>query len=486
MESRVPVGALAADEYALEMMRAYWLAGIHRQQVAVSAYFRKNPFNGGYAIAVGANQVARYLEEFAFTEDDLAYMGTLGFEPEFVEHLRTMRFTGSLWAIEEGSVVFPSEPLVVLTGALEELTFIEARILNILNPQTLVATKASRVVRAAGNDPVLEMGLRRAHGFDAGIYHSRAAYIAGVGATSNLEAGRQFGIPVRGTHAHALVMMAESEYGAFKVWAESQLKLGRAPTFLVDTYDVLRSGVPNAIRVCQELGCQMGAIRLDSGDLAYLARESRKLLDAAGFGSAQIIASGDLDEYLIRDLKSPEQNAPIDLWGVGTQMIVAADQPSLGGVYKIVAVQEGGRWAPRIKLSENPAKITTPGLHRPVRFRDDKNGRFLADLIMTWDEPVPTGPFETFHPEHPWKRKRLHSFVTEELLVPLIEAGRPLRSFADLPAITAGARERCKAQLEGLWPEYRRLTNPELYRVNLSQPLWELKNRLIHEGRPES
>jgi nicotinate phosphoribosyltransferase len=485
MNSPGSTGALAGDEYALEMMRAYWLAGIHRQPVAVSAYYRKNPFNGGYAIALGSNQVADYLEEFAFSQEDLAYIGTLGFEPAFVEHLRSLRFTGSLWGIEEGSVVFPQEPLVLLQGALEELTFVEARILNILNPQTLVGTKASRVVRAAAGDPVLEMGLRRAHGFDAGLWHSRAAYIAGVDATANLEAGRQFGIPVRGTHAHALVMMAQSEYDGFRLWAESQLKLGRAPTFLVDTYDVLRSGVPNAIRVCQELGCAMGGIRLDSGDLAYLARESRRLLDAAGFGSARIIASGDLDEYLIRDLKSPEQAAPIDLWGVGTQMIVAADQPSLGGVYKIIAVQEDGRWAPRIKLSENPAKITLPGLHRPVRFRDRESGKFLADLLMGWDEPVPADPFETFHPEYPWKRKRLNSFVTEELLVLLIQEGRPLRPLDDQAAITATARERCKAQMEGLWPEYRRLTNPEVYRVNLSQPLWDLKNRLIREGSPE-
>lgn len=465
------------------MMRAYWLAGTHRQTVAVAAYFRKNPFQGSYAVCVGTNLVAEYLINFSFTDADLAYIRGLGFEADFVEHLRDLRFTGSLWAAQEGSLVFPSEPLVLLQGALEEVTFFEARILNILNPQTLIGTKAARVVWSAGGDPVLEMGLRRAHGYDAGIWHSRASYIAGVEATSNLEAGRQFGIPVRGTMAHALVMMAQNERDAFRLWAKSQLQLGRDPVFLVDTYDVLRSGVPNAIQVCQELGCPMGGIRIDSGDLAYLARESRRLMDEAGFTNAKIIASGDLDEYLIRDLKGPEQKAPIDLWGVGTQMIVAADQPSLGGVYKIIAVQEGGSWAPRIKLSENPAKITTPGLHRTIRFRERESGRFLADLLLGWDEPAPTGEFETFHPEYPWKRKRLHSFVTEEMLQPVIREGRPLRECSDWVTSTAKAKERCQAQLQSLWPEYRRLTNPEPYPVNLSRSLWELKQRLIQQGR---
>ncbi|HLO04336.1 MAG TPA: nicotinate phosphoribosyltransferase [Symbiobacteriaceae bacterium] len=480
----LPFGSLAGDEYALEMMRAYWLAGTHRQAVGVAAYFRKSPFQGSYAICLGTNQVAEYLAAFAFTEADLAYVATLGFEDGFVEHLRGLRFTGSLWVVEEGSLVFPNEPLVLLQGALEELTFFEARILNILNPQTLIGTKAARVVWAAGGDPVLEMGLRRAHGYDAGLWHSRACYIAGVEATSNLEAGRQFGIPVRGTMAHALVMMAQSELDGFRLWANAQLKLGRDPVFLVDTYDVLRSGVPHAIRVCQELGCALGGIRIDSGDLAYLARESRRLLDEAGFTGARIIASGDLDEYLIRDLRGPEQNAPIDLWGVGTQMIVAADQPSLGGVYKIIAVQEGQTWAPRIKLSENPAKITTPGLHRTLRFRERESGKFLADLLLGWDEPAPTGEFETFHPEHPWKRKRLQGFVTEEMLLPLIRDGHPLRDLSDWVAATARAKERCQAQLQALWPEYRRLTNPEPFPVNLSRPLWELKQRMIQAGRP--
>lgn len=480
----LPFGSLTGDEYALEMMRAYWLAGTHRQPVAVAAYYRKNPFQGSYAICLGTNQVAEYLLKFRFTDEDLDYIGGLGFEPGFVEHLRELRFTGTLYAVEEGSVVFPGEPLVLLQGALEEVTFFEARILNILNPQTLIGTKAARVVWAAGGDPVLEMGLRRAHGYDAGLWHSRASYIAGVQATSNLEAGRQFGVPVRGTMAHALVMMAQSELEGFRLWATSQLQLGRDPVFLVDTYDVLRSGVPNAIKVCQELGCQMGGIRIDSGDLAYLARESRRMLDQAGFTTAKIIASGDLDEYLIRDLKGPEQKAPIDLWGVGTQMIVAADQPSLGGVYKIIAVQEGETWAPRIKLSENPAKITTPGLHRTVRFRERESGKFLADLLMQWEEPAPTGEFETFHPEYPWKRKRLQNFVTEEMLQVFIRDGRSVRTCADWVTLTAQARERCQAQLHSLWPEYRRLTNPEPFPVNLSRSLWELKQRLIREGRP--
>ncbi|OTA41484.1 MAG: nicotinate phosphoribosyltransferase, partial [Symbiobacterium thermophilum] len=340
------------------MMRAYWLAGQHRRRVVKEVFFRKAPFGGQLALAVGINQVAQYLAELKLSEEDLEYIAGLGFEPEFVEHLRGLRFTGTMRAVAEGTFVFPGEPIITLVGPIEELTYVEARILNIVNPQTLVATKAFRVVEAAEGDPVLEMGLRRAQGGDAAIYHSRAAYIAGVDSTSNLEAGRLFGIPVKGTHAHALVMLGGDEKEAFRLWAQSQIKLGRNPTFLIDTYDSLRSGLPNAIAVARELGIRIGAIRIDSGDLAYLSKECRRMLDEAGFKDAKIVASGDLDEYVIRDLKL--QKAPIDMWGVGTNMVVAADQPSLGGVYKLAAVDENGTWSPRIKISENPEKVTHP------------------------------------------------------------------------------------------------------------------------------
>jgi nicotinate phosphoribosyltransferase len=482
------MGSLLGDEYALEMMRTYYMAGKEQTEVVMEVYFRKAPFKGSYAVAIGTNQVARYLASFQFSPADIAYVRTLGFEDEFVDRLVDFRFTGTMQAVPEGTLVFPNEPIIVLSGTIAELTFFEGRILNIINPQTLVGTKASRVVAAAAGDDILEMGLRRAHGYDAAVWHSRAAYIAGVNATANLEAGRLFGLPVRGTHGHALVMFDGSEYEAFKMWATSQIALGRDPIFLVDTYDVLNAGIPNAIRVCLELNCRMGGIRLDSGDLAYLSKEARKLLDVAGFTEAKIIASGDLDEYLIRDLKGADQHAPIDIWGVGTNLIVAYDQPALGGVYKLAAVKNGADWAPCIKLSENPEKITTPGLKRVIRFRDKESGKFLADLLLLDTEPLPDEHqrFVIFDPIHPWKRKALKNFVVEELLIPFVtNGGLESHAASDWKSLTEAARQRCEAQFKGLWPEYRRVTNPEIYPVDLSEPLWALKHRLILAGRQE-
>jgi len=462
------------------MMRAYWLAGEHRRRVVKEVFFRKAPFQGRLALAVGINQVAEYLTQLRLSEEDLEYISTLGFEREFVEHLRGLRFTGTMHAVTEGTFVFPGEPIITLVGPIEELTYVEARILNIVNPQTLVATKAFRVVEAAQGDPVLEMGLRRAQGGDASIYHSRASYIAGVAATSNLEAGRLFGVPARGTHAHALVMLGGDEKEAFRLWAESQVKLGRKPTFLLDTYDSLRSGLPNAIAVAQEMGIRIGAVRLDSGDLAYLSKKCRQMLDDAGFKDAQIIASGDLDEYVIRDLKL--QKAPIDMWGVGTNMVVAADQPALGGVYKLAAVEENGAWSPRIKVSENPEKVTHPGGPKQlIRFRSRDTGYYLADLLMLPDEPLPRPdqPFLIFDPVHTWKRTCLRNFTVENLLVTYIRDGEwalPQQSPAE---VTAAARERVATQRVRFYEEIQRLTNPAEYKVDLSEPLWKLKMQML-------
>ncbi|MEW8978898.1 MAG: nicotinate phosphoribosyltransferase [Symbiobacterium sp.] len=480
MQSPTPSEGLLADEYALEMMRAYWLAGQHRRRVVKEVFFRKAPFQGRLALAVGINQVADYLLNLKLTEDDLQYIASLGFEPEFVEHLRGLRFTGDMYAVAEGTFVFPGEPIITLVGPIEELTYVEARVLNIVNPQTLVATKAYRVVEAAEGDPILEMGLRRAQGGDASIYHSRAAYIAGVAGTSNLEAGRLFGIPAKGTHAHALVMLGGDEKEAFRLWAQSQIKLGRNPTFLVDTYDSLRSGLPNAIAVAREMGIRIGAIRIDSGDLAYLSKKCRKILDDEGFKDAQIIASGDLDEYVIRDLKL--QKAPIDMWGVGTNMVVAADQPSLGGVYKMSAVEENGAWSPRIKVSENPEKVTHPGGPKQlIRFRCRETGYYLADLLMLPDEPLPKPdqPFLIFDPVHTWKRTCLRNFEVENLLITYVRDGRraiPRRSPAE---VTAEARERVATQRQRFYEEIQRLTNPAAYKVDLSEPLWKLKMQML-------
>ncbi|MBP2019305.1 nicotinate phosphoribosyltransferase [Symbiobacterium terraclitae] len=480
MRSPTPSEGLLADEYALEMMRAYWLAGQHRRRVVKEVFFRKAPFRGRLALAVGINQVAEYLTQLRLSEEDLEYIASLGFEPEFVEHLRGLRFTGDMHAVTEGTFVFPGEPIITLVGPIEELTYVEARILNIVNPQTLVATKAFRVVEAAQGDPVLEMGLRRAQGGDASIYHSRASYIAGVAATSNLEAGRLFGVPARGTHAHALVMLGGDEKEAFRLWAQSQVKLGRAPTFLLDTYDSLRSGLPNAIAVAQEMGIRIGAVRLDSGDLAYLSKKCRQVLDDAGFKDAKIIASGDLDEYVIRDLKL--QKAPIDMWGVGTNMVVAADQPALGGVYKLAAVEENGTWSPRIKVSENPEKVTHPGGPKQlIRFRSRETGYYLADLLMLPDEPLPKPdePFLIFDPVHTWKRTCLRNFTVENLLVTYVRGGKRALPEQSPAEVTAAARARVNTQRERFYEEIQRLTNPADYKVDLSEPLWKLKMQML-------
>lgn len=483
MRSPTPSEGLLADEYALEMMRAYWLAGQHRRRVVKEVFFRKAPFGGRLALAVGINQVAEYLAQLKLSDEDLEYIRSLGFEPEFVEHLRGLRFTGTMRAVAEGTFVFPGEPIITLVGPIEELTYVEARILNIVNPQTLVATKAFRVVEAAQGDPILEMGLRRAQGGDASIYHSRASYIAGVASTSNLEAGRLFGIPARGTHAHALVMLGGDEKEAFRLWAQSQLKLGRNPTFLVDTYDSLRSGLPNAIAVAREMGIRIGAIRIDSGDLAYLSKKCRQMLDDAGFRDAKIVASGDLDEYVIRDLKL--QKAPIDMWGVGTNMVVAADQPSLGGVYKLSAVEENGVWSPRIKVSENPEKVTHPGGPKQlIRFRSRDTGYYLADLLMLPDEPLPNPdePFLIFDPVHTWKRTLLRNFEVEDLLHTYIQDGKPLLPDRSPREVTAAAREWVAVQRKRFYEEIQRLTNPAAYKVDLSEPLWKLKMQMLESS----
>lgn len=487
MDNTQAVGPLLADEYALEMMEAAWAASVHRLPVVMELFFRTAPFKGHAAVVAGTEQVADYLTSFRFSEADLDYIGGLGFDPDYVAYLRQgFRFTGSMTAMAEGTLAFGSEPIITLVGPYEELQWFEARVLNIINPQMLIATKALRVVQAAGDDPVLEMGLRRAHGADAAIRHSRAAYIGGVAASSNLEAGRQSGVPVRGTHGHALVMMLGDELAAFRLFAAAQVKRGKPPTFLVDTFDVLRSGLPSAMQVAQEIGLERWAIRIDSGDLAYLPKAARAVLDAAGYPreKVKIAVSGDLDEYLIRELKM--QGAPIDLWGVGTNLIVAADQPALGGVYKLTAVMEDGVWEPRIKLSENPAKISIPGgPKRLLRFADGQSGMYIADLMALPDEPLPD-PGESyllFDPVHPWKKKRVRGFKVLELTRPFVAEGARTRAYPTDAEAVAAARARLLEERAKFWPEYLRLVNPEPYPVDLSQALWGLRQRMILEGR---
>nr|PZN41487.1 MAG: nicotinate phosphoribosyltransferase [Bacillota bacterium] len=467
------------DLYQLNMAYAHFRNGTHETPVVFDLFYRANPFGNGYAIAAGLETAIEYLQGFRFTQDDLEYLRSLGlYDEDFLAYLRNLRFTGDVDAVPEGTVVFPNLPLLRVTAPVAQAHLVETALLNIINHQTLIATKAARVVQAAQGDKVLEFGLRRAHGPDAGLYGARASIIAGCEATSNLLAGKLFQIPVVGTHAHAWVQFFESEVEAFRAWARA---FPASVLFLVDTYDTLRSGLPNALKVAREVEAAGGkflGIRLDSGDLAYLSKVARKMLDEAGYPDALIVASSDLDEYLIRDLKA--QGARVNVWGVGTNLITARDQPALGGVYKLAAAQVGSQMVPKIKVSDNPTKVTNPGVKKAVRIYEKSTGMAAGDLIMLADEPTPTGPAITlFDPIHPWRRKTVEGFEARELLVPIFRGGELVYTPPPLGAI----REYCRQELATFWDEYKRLVNPEIYPVDLSPALWKLKNEMVHAIR---
>lgn len=471
---------MATDLYQLTMMYGYLRAGRAEKTAVFDVFYRENPCGGGYAIAAGLEQVIDYVANLHFSDDDIAYLRSLRlFDEEFLERLRRFRFRGDIWAIPEGTVVFPYEPLVRVKAPLFEAQLLETALLSIINHQTLIATKASRVVHAAEGQAVLEFGLRRAQGPDSGLYGARAAIIGGCRATSNVLAGQRFGVPVSGTHAHSWVMSFPSELDAFRAYASAYPD---KCVLLVDTYDTLRSGVPNAIIVAEELrarGYNLLGIRLDSGDLAYLSKEARKMLDAAGFPDVKIYASGDLDELLIRDLKM--QGAKIDMWGVGTRLITSADCPSLGGVYKLAAEEDGSGLLPKIKISENPAKINNPGLKKVWRLISRRSGMALADLIALDHENIDTTqPLTIFDPVNTWKRKTLTEFEAEELLKPVFLGGELVYQ---KPASLLDIQKHAEESLSVFWPEYKRLTNPHAYIVDLSQELWNLKHELIEEVR---
>lgn len=468
------------DLYQINMMYAHYRSGRMQQEAVFDLYYRTNPGGNGYAVAAGLEQVIEYIHNLVFSDEDIDYLQNVGqYEGGFLEELRRFRFRGDLWAIPEGTVIFPQEPLIRMKGTMFEAHLVETALLNIVNHQTLIATKASRIMEAVDHgDIVMEFGLRRAQGPDAGLYGTRACFIGGVHATSNVLAGKQFGIPVRGTHAHAYVQSFPSELEAFRTFAET---FPDNAVLLVDTYNTLRSGIPNAIRVFSELVGKLGrepkvfGIRLDSGDLAYLSKRAREMLDEAGFANARIVASSDLDEFLIRDLKT--QGARIDTWGVGTNLITSKDCPVLGGVFKMVAEKENGQWKPRIKISENPAKVTLPGIKKVVRFIDRSTAKPLVDLIMLDDEPTPAGEeLEVFDPIETWKRKIVRNYNAVELLVPVFLGGSLVYQCPDLLSI----RERTKEQISRFSPEVRRLKNPHIYHVDWSQELWDMKQELLN------
>ena len=471
--------ALLTDLYQLTMVGGYVRKGKKDQWVNFDYFFRRIPDDGGYCVLAGLADLIDYVRRLRFNKADLSYLEGLGiFDRDALEYFEDFTFRGDLSAIPEGTVVFPHEPLIRVTAPLPEAQLIETTLLNIMNFQTLIATKAARVRWAAAGDHVSDFGLRRAQGPDGALMASRAAYIGGVDATSNVLAGRLYGIPVRGTHAHSWVESFPNELEAFRAYASVY---PQACLLLVDTYDTLRSGVPNAIQVGRELrenGNNLWGIRLDSGDLAYLSKESRNLLDEAGFKDAMIVASSDLDEWIIESLK--RQGARVDSWGVGTRLVTSFSCPALGGVYKLTALDDGGeRMTPKIKRSDNQDKITNPGLKKTVRMYD-RSGRMRGDVVFLDDERVPEGrPFRVCHPIFPHVSKTYpRSFKGVELMIPVFRKGKLVYESPD----AHGIRENTLKNLEELDPAYKRFSNPHTYHVSLSSKLFKVKQRLLRKA----
>ena len=478
---------LLTDLYELTMMQGYFKNPTN-QTVIFDMFYRINPCGGAFAITAGLEQMIEYIENLHFTDEDIEYLRSLNiFADDFLEYLRNFEFTGDIYAIPEGTVVFPREPLVKVVAPIMEAQLVETAILNIINHQSLIATKAARVCYAAKGDAIMEFGLRRAQGPDAGIFGARAAVIGGCAGTSCVLTGKMFDVPVLGTHAHSWIMSFPDEYTAFKTYAKLY---PNACTLLVDTYDVLKSGVPNAIRVFEEMreeGIPLTryGIRIDSGDLAYLSKEAYKMLAAAGFDDAIISASSDLDEYLIDSLKA--QDAKINSWGVGTKLITSDDNPAFGGVYKLAAVKDADstEFTPKIKLSENTEKVTNTGNKTVYRLYSKKTGKIKADLICLTDEKLDADEnMVLFDPIDTWKKTKVlgGTYEIRELLVPVIKKGKRVYESPSVMEL----RDYCQKEQNTLWDESRRFANPQKVYVDLSQKLWELKKDLLEEMSEKS
>ena len=473
---------LLTDLYELTMMQGYFKHRDHDKMVIFDAFFRTCPFGGAYAILGGVEQLVKYIKELHFSEQDIEYLRSLNiFDEDFLAYLAEFKFTGSIYTLPEGSLIFPREPIVKVVAPIMQAQLVETAILNIINHQSLIATKASRICYAARGDGIMEFGLRRAQGPDAGTYGARAAVIAGCVGTSNVLCGELFDVPVKGTHAHSWIMSFDDELTAFKTYADLY---ANACILLCDTYDTLKSGVPNAIKTFQymrekgTLGKGYG-IRLDSGDLAYLSKKARRMLDEAGFPDAIISASNDLDEYLIDSLKT--QGAAITSWGVGTNLITAKDNPSFGGVYKLAAVMgEDGEFIPKIKLSENSEKVTNPGSKKIYRVYEKDSGKIKADLICLEEEQFSEDePLLLFDPAEPWKKTRMMpgEFTLREMMIPIFADGECTYEFPK----TMDIRTYCLQEQNTLWEESRRLVNPHQIYVDLSKKLYDTKLRLLDE-----
>ena len=468
------------DFYEMTMANGYFRKGMQDRITYFDIFFRRVPDGGGFAIAAGLEQLIEYIEQLHFDEDDIAYLRKKNlFEEDFLEYLREFRFTGDIWAVPEGTPVFPNEPLVTVRAPASQAQLIETFALLCINHQSLIATKTNRVVRAAEGRTVMEFGSRRAQGVDGAVLGARAAYIGGAHATACAVSDQVYGVPAVGTMAHAWVQMFDTQYEAFKTYCEIY---PNNAVLLVDTYNTLKSGVPDAIRAFNEVlrpkGITKCGIRLDSGDIAYLSKEARKMLDAAGWEGCTISASNSLDENLIRHLL--QQDAQIDAFGVGERLITARSEPVFGGVYKLVAVEnDAGEIVPKIKISENVAKITTPHFKKLYRFYGNDTGKAIADYLTVYDEKVDdSDKLVIFDPEATWKKKEVYDFTAKELQVPVFQNGKRVYDSPDLQEI----REYCRQQVDTLWDEVKRFDNPHKYYVDLSQKLWDIKYDLLEKN----
>jgi len=468
---------MLTDFYELTMSKGYLDQQMQDTIAYFDLFFRSIPQDGGYAIMAGVDQMIDYLLNLKFTADDIEYLAaSRHFDQPFLDYLSDFKFSCDIWAVPEGTPIFPNEPIVKVRGPIIQAQLIETMLLVTINHQSLIATKTSRIVRAAKGRPVTEFGSRRAQGYDAAVLGARAAYIAGVAGTSCTISGQQFGIPTTGTMAHSWVQAFTTEYEAFAAYARS---FPAGSVLLVDTYNVLKSGVPNAIRAAKEvlepLGQRLQGIRIDSGDLAYLTQKAREMLDAAGLTDCRITVSNALDEYIIRDLI--QQGVAIDSFGVGERLITSRTEPVFGGVYKLAAIEQAGEIKPRMKFSENTGKITNPGNKEAWRFYDRTTGKAIADLLTLVGETIDESrPYEIFDSLHTWKRKSLANFTVRKLLEPIFTAGQLVCRRVPIEE----SRDNCARELERLWESLKRFENPQTYYVDLSQKLWDVKDQLLH------
>lgn len=468
------------DLYELTMANGIFNSDMRDTVSYFDMFFRRVPDKGGYAIMAGLEQLIEYMENLKFEPEDIEYLRSLNlFCDEFIDYLKDFKFCCDVWAVPEGTVIFPHEPIITVRGPAMQALMLETMLLVTINHQSLIATKANRIVRAAQGRPVMEFGARRAHGNGAAYYGARAAIIGGCTGTSCLLTGKDFGVKVSGTMAHSWVQLFDDEYTAFKTYAE---KYPDSCLLLVDTYNVLKSGIPNAIKVFDEvlkpLGKRPLGIRIDSGDITYITKKARKMLDDAGYSDCKICVSNSLDEYLIRDMIF--QGAKVDTYGVGERLITASSEAVFGGVYKLSAVEKNGEIIPKIKISENAAKITIPGVKIPWRLYDRETGKAIADVITTGSEKISSDEhYEIFDPNHTWKRKVVDNFVAKKLQVKIYEKGKLIY---EIPKVKDIAKH-CKEQVDSLWDEVTRFENPHTYYVDLSEELWNLRHSLLNKLR---